>query len=476
KAGEKLKKEIYQLNSESNITQVAEKFLNLPSGHCVQEVVDFTFANANSCCISVALKALAEAYPSFTLSPCDQIKQAISSDTKHRIDNNIFTQMLEEKGLLDNTQGKEACYHLAARLRHMRIYPPSATLVPTNHYNLNFLWINLNPQDRIQNIAQHIFGEGLDSIENAECIQDPLALRALEEKEASMEPGEAVHWEKVQKSFIYRISKWADLHPQARMYLWYDSALVTQKAQQNTATVLKNLSQSRGVDLKLRDIRQLPNIDGEIEHSLHPGTPVYFRVDLIKALIADHMMSSLQEEVKYCVVSDIDIMPMPPELLFDERTFENLTVAGYVFNGQGSVDLENNFFIFNTEMEDLQKIHHETILQKTADHITSLRSYSYNANFKDDQVIGSQYIWNRYSLFQEKTERKNGIVPPRKSVNCPTSQFKWGGSFAKSDHQSESFHFVGSSNVPYTRNGRSRCDWGAEPIDALKDWKPEPLN
>jgi len=32
------------------------------------------------------------------------------------------------------------------------------------NYSLNFLWVNLNPQDRVQDVAQHIFGEGTDPL------------------------------------------------------------------------------------------------------------------------------------------------------------------------------------------------------------------------------------------------------------------------------------------------------------------------
>jgi hypothetical protein len=38
---------------------------------------------------------------------------------------------------------------------------------------------------------------------------------------------------------------------------------------------MEALSRSRGVNLALREIRQLPNIRGEIAHALHPGAPVF---------------------------------------------------------------------------------------------------------------------------------------------------------------------------------------------------------
>ena len=43
-----------------------------------------------------------------------------------------------------------------------------STPVLASDYSLNFLWVNLNPQDRIQDIAQNIFKDGLNLSENAE--------------------------------------------------------------------------------------------------------------------------------------------------------------------------------------------------------------------------------------------------------------------------------------------------------------------
>ena len=125
---------------------------------------------------------------------------------------------------------------------------------------------------------------------------------------------------------------------------------------------MEAISQSRKVNLQLRDIRRLSNIKGEIENSLHPGTHVYYRVDLLKALIADHMISSPEERAKYCVVSDVDVKSMPPQQLFDERTIGYLSSKGYVFNRVGMTGpFENSFFIFNREKDDLQKTHYDSI-------------------------------------------------------------------------------------------------------------------
>jgi hypothetical protein len=92
-----------------------------------------------------------------------------------------------------------------------------------------------------------------------------------------------------------------------------------------------------------------------------------------------------------------------------------------------------------------------------------------------DNTLNAQFVFKRYAQFRlEMREEKN--MRPRKVVKCPPSQFNFGGNFSESDYRSESFRFIGSSNVPYTTNGRNYQHWGGEgQIKALINWKAEPL-
>lgn len=455
-----------------------ELFKNVPKSLELSELVDFILKKCRSRNILPLLDAILIAYPSFILSPYDKIRRAIVEDEHHSLTNSALIDMLKEHHLDNNEEKIIECCDLAYRLNHPYIYRVSQAPVLTNDYSLNFLWVNLNPQDRIQDVAQNIFKDGLDLSENANCIKDPRALRACEENEELLEGEDLKNWKKIKKSFAYRISKWADANPGAQINLWYDSALVTQKAQQKSFEMMKSISESRGVNLKLKDIRQLPNIGGEIGNALHPGTQVYYRVDLLKALIADHMISSSEESAKYCVISDIDVKPMTPQQMFDQRTLDYLSTNGYVLNRVGLHDFENSFFIFNKEKEDLQRIHNEVIIQQTASTIAELRQYPINTNFKSEDILGAQSIYNLYYRFREKMGEvfEKRKLAPRKVVKCPESQFNCGGSFSKSDYQKETFRFIGSSHIPYTRKGRNFNQRGKEgQIKELIDWKSEPL-
>lgn len=462
---------------DKNLHRIAKDLFKIaPKTLELTEIANLIFAQCSGRDILLLLNAILIAHPSFTLSPYDKIRKAIVEDKGHTLNNSSLIALLKEHALEVNEEKLTACYDLAYRLNHPYIYRLSRTPILSSDYSLNFLWVNLNPQDRIKDTAQNIFGDGLDCSENAECIKDPKALRAFEGNEESLEKEDLKNWKKIKKSFAYRISRWADVNPGAQINLWYDSALVTQKAQQKTFEMMKGISESRGVNLKLKDIRQLPNIGGEIGSSLHPGTQIYYRVDLLKALIADHTISS-EESPKYCVVSDIDVQPMSPQQMLDQRTVDYLSSAGYVFNRVSLGNFENSFFIFNRENENLKKVHYETIIKRTATNITSLRQYPKGTALRSDYILDSQFVFKQYSNFRRKMkELDDELADPRKVVKCPQSQFNFGGDFSNSDFQAEEFRFIGDSNIPYTRNGRNSKNYSEGQIEELVKWKAEPLS
>ncbi|MCX6990780.1 MAG: hypothetical protein NTX49_06950 [Chlamydiae bacterium] len=411
------------------------------------------------------------------LASFDEILNAIRNDNKYLLNNPSLTEMFRRSGIEATEEKLAACYDLAYKVKNPYIYRPSPTPPALSNYTINFLWVNLNPQDRIADVAQNIFKNGLDLSENAECIKDPRALRELEATEATLEGEALTNWTQIKKSFAYRISKWADAVPGAQINLWYDSALVTEKARHGTFEMMRAMATSRGVDLQLRDVRQLPSLTGELENSLHPGTPVYYRVDLLKVLITDYMMSSPRESSKYCVVSDIDIEPMSTEHMFDKRTLDFLSSDGYVFNGGN----ENSFLIFNREKEGLQETHSEIMIKPIIETLTDLRTHEIREPPFSEAIPGSQFVYKYYFYL------RNAIGVSRnafgrgagKVVKCPMSQFYGGGSFSTSDHQKETFRFKGTSNVPYTNWGRNNQPHTfspeESPIDALKSWRAEPL-
>lgn len=429
----------------------------------LNQAINFIFHDCYRSAISHLLNAILVEFPFYNLSPFHSICRAIVEDELHSLTNRWLSHQIETYQLTNDEISK--CYDLAYRMNNPYIYPLAKTPVSSKEYNLNFLWINLNPQDRTENVAQNIFGNGLNPAENAGCIKDPGSLRNLEEKKPTLKGKNLENWNGIEKSFMYKVSKWVDVNPNTEIIIWYDSALVTEKARKNTFEMVEAISESRGGNLKLRDIRQLPNLGGEIENCFHPGVPVYYRVDLLKALIADYMMYSSQSP-KYCVISDADLEPMGPKQMFDQRTLDDLSDYGFVFNGVGNAGFENSFYIFNKDKEDAKEKHNKFILQKAVSYLTELRKYPVNSRIRPQYMITSQCIYNLYLLLY-------GSSKPRKIVKCPSSAFN--STFPSDAHQSETFRFIGESNIPYTRNGRNYGKADESPIEELVDWKAEPL-
>ncbi len=453
-------------------------FKQIPKSFMLHEVVDcifkqFRFGKE----ITTLIHALEEEFPSFKLSGCDTIRLAIVEDKDQTLTNEQINSMFKEHNITDNVEEMASCYDLAYRMDHPYIYPVAGKTTLPNEYTINFLWINLNPQDRTKDSAEHIFKDGLDPSENADLINDAKQLEDLEESEKTLPKDELESWMKVKTSYMYRLAKWAEANPGAQINLWYDSALVTEKARTNTFEMMKRISQSRSVKLKLRDLRYLPQCTGEIENLFHPGVPVYFRVDLLKVLIADELLLPSVDETKYCIVTDIDVEPMTPQHMFDQRTVDYLSNNGYVFNRVGLSDFENSFFIFNKKNNDIQKAQQETVIQKIVSRTTKQRGYPIDTNFKSEKTLGSQSVFSRYSSFKYQmgeVEGKRRDKAPRKVVKCPASQFG-ARIFFDTDHQKETFRFIGESNVPYTRFGRNkRMDCEAQ-IPELQNWTAQPL-
>lgn len=481
---DKLKESLhYLIVRDYNAHKLAEQLLKItPQNIELDELVDLIFKCSCRWEIEPLLKAILAANPSFALSAYDKIREAIVKDTEFTLNNDALMALLKEHNLEGNSEKIQECYDLAHRLNHPYLYPLAENAILPSEYTINFLWVNLNPQDRLHDLAQNIFGEGLNLSENAECLKDPTALRTMENSTHSPEDGSSESWKKIRKTITYRISKWADANPNTTINLWFDSALVTQRAYQNTYAMLRSISTSRRVNLKLRDIRHLPNIEEEIKNTLHPATQVYFRVDMLKAVISDYMISDLAV-AKYCVITDIDVEPMSSEQIFDQRTLHYLNTYGYVFNTWGDIsNFENSFFIFNKEAKGLKDLHYGSIIKATVSTIETFRKLPIGARIHTKNVLDAQYVFEQYSTFRIRMgemlpdEFGAALKNPRKVVRNPKSQFDSGGYFPTSSFRAESFRFIGSSNVPYTRNGRSGYSGKETQIESLIDWEAIPLS
>ncbi|MCH9613940.1 MAG: hypothetical protein SP1CHLAM54_09490 [Chlamydiia bacterium] len=416
----------YYYNSVDDIAAELKKV-----GADSRAVLDFLLDQ--NCDVKV-LAGFIEAFTLEGISPFNRVRLQIIDDDEHVLTNAVLD------GLEDGE--KVACYELAFLRNHPGIYQ-EAVPVAVEDYSVNLLWVNLNPQDRVADLAGHIFGDGVEK--------------------------------DVNEAYRMRLSSWADKHPGGSINLWYDSALVTEKARMGTLAMLEEMGKEKGVSLRLRDVRLLPNIPPELRHALHPGAPVYFRVDMLKVLIADYMISSPEERERFFVFTDVDVEVLEGLQLFNQRTMRHLEKMGYVFNRNGMDKFENSFFMFQKGHEKLLKVHRKKMIEAIVNNIKVVRRYSLNPGLKSEYVMDANFVFNLYRGFREKMDERVKDKP-RKVVVCPSSRFNGGGNFKSSDHQKEAFRFVGDGVVPYTRWGRNSRGCGDEsPIRALKDWVAAPL-
>lgn len=449
----------------------------IPKGVELADILDVIFDGTDIRKIKFQIIGFLNLYPSYTLSPLNQMRKSII-DRFPKVTNESLNAMFRVERLTETQI--QSCYYLGYLAQNPDIYELSDSPLPVAFYSLNFLWLNLNPQNRIEDVANHIFKDGLDPSENEECLKAPAALRALEKGDFLTKEDSIRQWFGVRASFLYQVSKWADIQPGAQINLWFDSALATQKAIQNTLKMISAISTSRGVDLKLRDIRQLPTLQGEIRNIFHPGTPVYFRVDLLKVLIAHYMCDPSTDSPQYCVVSDIDMMPMSREQLFDRRTVGYLNTKGYVFISmfpEAQDRVENGFFIFNKTNQTLRNILKTSIIDCVQTKISRYRTYPIGAKDYDSYSFSSTSVFALFRDFVKQIQEvSSDIAIPFKPMSFQQSQFTL--LIPPMDHQAETFRFVGQSDIPYTRNGRNysfRGDTDEKPIEALIPWVAEPL-
>lgn len=440
---ENFKKELYDsyFYEEGPEIENFEKFYKLigfmPQDLSEDDFVELIFDHPWAEQVSLILEMFLSKNPNYSFSPFNQIRRSILEDGKHLYSNDWLSEKLREVNA--DQRMADSCYELAFKANHPNIYPLATKEVRSSDYSLNFLWVNLNPQDRSQNLDETLFGNN-------------------------------------EKEYLTVLEKWAELNQGCKIHLWYDSALITRKVQQRMFDILSAISAEKQVDMRLKDVRKLPNIPNEILLSLHPGTPLFYRIDILKALISDYLISSLEEEM-YSVICDFDIKPMTKNHLFDRRTIKFLNSHSYVFNSSGSLGYENSFFIFKRGDEKLRANHQKKIIKNIEALISSKRKESINEQIKSEFVLGSQAVYRRYDGFLESMDEQFGENLPRKVVECPLSKFESTVNFPKSSPLMEIFQFKGRSNIPITRFGRcwnGRFD-RARVVPGLENWVCEPL-
>lgn len=154
--------------------------------------------------------------------------------------------------------------------------------------------------------------------------------------------------------FVSTICKWAALNDNGVVNVWYDSEMTTADAVNNTDTAIKKAS-SDFEHIVLRNVRELSEVQND-KDVFTMQQPIYFRVDLLRAIAAYNDVS--QNKVDYFVYSDLDGKPISEDQLFDEQTIQNLKQYGMVMAqipSSSEKGAENGFQIISSYKPNLLK-------------------------------------------------------------------------------------------------------------------------
>jgi hypothetical protein len=150
--------------------------------------------------------------------------------------------------------------------------------------------------------------------------------------------------------FLSATFEWASLNPEATVNVWLDSLLTPQEAIKNTQAYIDAESKRVAIRIELKDIRDLKRVKNNTE-IFSSNLPVYFRADLLRAIVAEEMIK--QNKDSCFVYADYDVKPLSKPQLFDQKTLAHLRKYNFVMAHEANkLGFENSFQIvtFNEQL------------------------------------------------------------------------------------------------------------------------------
>lgn len=203
-----------------------------------------------------------------------------------------------------------------------------------------------------------------------------------------------------QENFFKKISEWANIND--KVNIWYDGNLASPKQIQNTQKYLND--KGLNVKINLKNIRDLAYVQQSPEvfsankiggNTYESYLPVYFRVDLARAIAALETVKTGEKFVYF----DMDMEPMSKEKLFDPDTLYNLEHFGIVMAHYGALGFENGFQIVSDQVPELLKAMDFAIINLNIARAKNALQHGFFpnvANIDDGMKPLQQIVYNSY--------------------------------------------------------------------------------
>lgn len=215
------------------------------------------------------------------------------------------------------------------------VQEPSDSTIKADQYSINLMWIN---KTRMPNEQEFLFGEGSTS------------------KQRKLD---------FNIRFVDPVSRWATANPGTPINIWVDGEMATSKAiERSKAALMDALDNTFQTTVHFRDVRSMEVVRSNPQ-VFSEKVPVYFRVDLLRAIAADFVLCN--KETQFFVYGDIDMNPLSRQELFDKRTVNNLNDLGFVMAKGGHLGFENGFQILNGNNHTFVDSHRKVIIDLTVE-------------------------------------------------------------------------------------------------------------
>jgi hypothetical protein len=318
------------------------------------------------------------------------LKNQISSHKPEPISYIDFLTIIDEGLMTEDEAIALIKYGYEQEVGNPILFLRAKELVAPKQYSLNFLWIHKNPISE----SGHLMGSDEQQLN---------------------------------RHVINPLKDWQSKQPDAYINFWYDGLLLDSSHIEET----KKRLQHSNLDLKMirfRDIRDI-NYVTQNTQLFTTTTPIYFRVDLAKAVIADYVLRI--DKLPFVINIDSDIVAVARDQLFDYPTLTALNNIGYAFGTATTAEEENSFIM----------LHNSTNINILDAHKTHvIDSAALKAKLKGYTNIDPQDVFSEYNNFRKQMRlayrNKTGkawssqhIQKSGKFMIFPKSQFAFTGGY-----------------------------------------------